>query len=320
MTNRPFWLAATLAIALSLDHLEAAENKPLPRKTPPSSTSNSSGFLVRTFSVTDLVSSLPSAPSEQDANWLPSLIMQAVAPDTWRPAGKGWVSLIRSQGCLVVCQTKEVHEQIGDLLEQLRRRQGESIVINVKFLRMPLGVAPPQESPPKTTGGPALRARPVTGADRSSKSPTPEVQGIELPEINLLDGQTVSFTTPSDTQEGVSHWSIQVVVSNDRRNLRVWLGDEMNKNSLATAWLSDGESMTIGLPLEELQTKDKPSASPSSSRGELMQRWLQLTPQLMFLEDGEERADDAQHRVARRPSPRNGSVNVTNAGILSQDY
>ncbi|MEN6405155.1 MAG: hypothetical protein ABFC77_01665 [Thermoguttaceae bacterium] len=315
---------AAMIVLLALGHCEGAKtnrpdpsNKPTPKQAPETKTVDPKGFDVRTYAVTDLIAPLPSSPSKQNIDWLPDLIMHTVRPDTWKP-GQGWISLIKPQGSLVVCQTKEAQEQIVDLLEQLRRGQDESVVINVNFLRMPLGVMPPEESPSKTTGGPTLRWRPVKASDKSPKSS--EVQGIELPEINVLNGQTVSFTTPSDAEGGVSHWSVQVVISSDRRSFRLWLGDATGKTSLATAWVSDGEPMTVGLPLEERRKADKPSDGPAIPRAEPMQRWLQLTPQLMVLEEEEERVGDAPQRVAQRPSPKNGSLDVTKASIGSQDF
>jgi general secretion pathway protein D len=72
-----------------------------------------------------------------DFETLIDLIEQTVAPTTWdHNGGKGNIAPSPTNLSLVVSQTQEVHEQIVDLLEQLRRMQDLQITIEVRFITL----------------------------------------------------------------------------------------------------------------------------------------------------------------------------------------
>ncbi|MCH8043335.1 MAG: hypothetical protein IID44_06410 [Planctomycetes bacterium] len=77
------------------------------------------------YPVADLVDSDPEtaySPDSADFDPLIELITAIIAPDSWEDAGGGGaVSAFAKAGALVVSQTHEVHEQIGQLLAALRR-------------------------------------------------------------------------------------------------------------------------------------------------------------------------------------------------------
>ncbi len=65
------------------------------------------------------------------------LITTVVAPTTWEEVGgPGSIAPFEPNLSLVVSQTQEVHEQIADLLEQLRRIQDLQVTIEVRFITL----------------------------------------------------------------------------------------------------------------------------------------------------------------------------------------
>jgi type II secretory pathway component GspD/PulD (secretin) len=78
-----------------------------------------------------------SGGSQADFQSLIDLIQNTVAPTTWNTlGGQGAIQPFATNLSLVVSQTQEVHEQIADLLEQLRRLQDLQVTIEVRFIRL----------------------------------------------------------------------------------------------------------------------------------------------------------------------------------------
>lgn len=72
-----------------------------------------------------------------DFQSLIDLIQTTVAPDTWQDVGgQGSISPFPTNLSLVISQTQEVHEQISDLLEQLRRMQDLQVTVEVRFITL----------------------------------------------------------------------------------------------------------------------------------------------------------------------------------------
>lgn len=69
---------------------------------------------------------------EFDAELLVNHIQSAVAPNSWRseanPGADAAIEAFERNGSLVICQTKENHEAIAEMLNQLRRNHGEEEV------------------------------------------------------------------------------------------------------------------------------------------------------------------------------------------------
>jgi general secretion pathway protein D len=73
--------------------------------------------------------------SQADFDSLIDLITSTIAPTSWDSAGGlGSVQEFETNLTLVVSQTQEVHEQIADLLQQLRRLQDLQVTIEVRFI------------------------------------------------------------------------------------------------------------------------------------------------------------------------------------------
>jgi general secretion pathway protein D len=79
----------------------------------------------------------PGGGVQPDFDSLIELITATVAPTTWSEVGgNGAVKEFATNLSLVISQTQEVHEQIADLLEQLRRLQDLQVTIEVRFINL----------------------------------------------------------------------------------------------------------------------------------------------------------------------------------------
>ncbi len=75
--------------------------------------------------------------TQADFQSLIELIQQTVAPTTWNTVGgQGAVMPFQTNLSLVISQTQEVHEEIADLLDQLRRLQDLQVTIEVRFITL----------------------------------------------------------------------------------------------------------------------------------------------------------------------------------------
>lgn len=75
--------------------------------------------------------------AQADFQSLIELITSTIAPTTWdEVGGPGAISEYRNNLSLVISQTQEVHEEIADLLAQLRRLQDLQVTIEVRFITL----------------------------------------------------------------------------------------------------------------------------------------------------------------------------------------
>ena len=92
--------------------------------------------------VTGSTPSIPFGPpsvggGQQNFQPLIDLIQSTVAQETWdATGGPGAIRPFETNLSLVVSQTQEVHEEIADLLEQLRRLQDLQVTIEVRFITL----------------------------------------------------------------------------------------------------------------------------------------------------------------------------------------
>jgi beta-lactamase regulating signal transducer with metallopeptidase domain len=80
----------------------------------------------------------PVKDAKADFEPLIELIQTTIAPHSWdETGGPGSISAFDTNLSLVVSQTQDVHEQIADLLTQLRRLQDQQIVLELRLLNVP---------------------------------------------------------------------------------------------------------------------------------------------------------------------------------------
>lgn len=74
---------------------------------------------------------------QADFDSLIELITSTIAPQSWDDVGgPGAIQGFETNLSLVISQTQEIHEQIADLLEQLRRLQDLQVTIEVRFITL----------------------------------------------------------------------------------------------------------------------------------------------------------------------------------------
>lgn len=194
---------------------------------------------------------------QADFDSLIELITTTIAPTTWdEVGGPGSVSGFETNLSLVVSQTQEVHEQIADLLEQLRRLQDLQVTIEVRFLTLNDGFAEQigvdfdfqiddnisvsnQDVAPAIPGmtnsrggiddvGPSI----MLGLDRATGLPTADfdipfstslaagpftsVGGAAVPSIVGSDGLNTGFAILSDIE---AFFLLQAAQADDRSNV-----------------------------------------------------------------------------------------------------
>ncbi len=75
--------------------------------------------------------------AQADFDSLIDLITSTIASQTWSDVGgPGTIDSFETNLSLVVSQTQEVHEEIADLLQQLRRLQDLQVTIEVRFITL----------------------------------------------------------------------------------------------------------------------------------------------------------------------------------------
>ncbi|HEX3999973.1 MAG TPA: hypothetical protein VHX65_15585 [Pirellulales bacterium] len=75
--------------------------------------------------------------NQADFDSLIELITSTVSPQSWDSnGGAGSIAPFNTNLTLVVSQTQEIHEQIADLLQQLRRLQDLQVTIEVRFITL----------------------------------------------------------------------------------------------------------------------------------------------------------------------------------------
>jgi general secretion pathway protein D len=80
---------------------------------------------------------MPGGAGSADFDSLVDLITATISPTTWdEVGGPGSIAPYRNNLSLVISQTQDVHDQIADLLSQLRRLQDLQVTIEVRFITL----------------------------------------------------------------------------------------------------------------------------------------------------------------------------------------
>ncbi|MGB9688696.1 hypothetical protein, partial [Thermogutta sp.] len=138
-----------------------------------------------------------------DFESLIDLIETTVAPDTWDTVGgPGSISPFPTNLSLVISQTQEVHEQISDLLEQLRRMQDLQVTVEVRFITLNdnfferIGVDFDFDIDDKIDGRRGVRfGQIVQGGDPTANPPTEPIR--DLTDRDNGKGVTVGLSAPN---------------------------------------------------------------------------------------------------------------------------
>ncbi len=223
-----------------------------------------------------------SAPAHEEASVdfdsLIELITATVAPDTWEDLG-GWGSIkpFPANLSLVVSQTQEVHDQIADLLEQLRRARNVQILLETEVVCAQEGVLQrlgyhfvSGDYAPLTPD----QARRLRGGIQTSD----QASARRLPRATLFDGQIAEMVISPEAErqrDGAGMLSLQGVVSNDRRSVRL----KFTHLDLAfgpqsggrTALLQDGHSLLVDVT-DLLPAADRHVGVPAAPGSRIFRR------------------------------------------------
>ncbi len=143
------------------------------------------------------------AAANADFDSLIDLITSTVATDTWAENGGGQAEIrpFPTNLSLVISQTQAVHEQIADLLSQLRRLQDLQVTIEVRFIRLNdsfferIGVDFDMNIVDKNIVG----ATPVPGGiNNIPGQPANNIQSATVGVLQSAPGSLPTFTTDLD--------------------------------------------------------------------------------------------------------------------------
>lgn len=213
-------------------------------------------LVTQVYAVADLVVPLPQPDAKPRPDFEPliKLITESVAPESWNDkGGTGSLAPFESNLSLVISQTADVHEQIADLLEELRRLQDVQVTLTLEPLRMS-----PEHfrdayrgriagNPQPLSNGQRRRLRETLDADR-------KVEKLQSPKITLFGGQ------PAEIAQGDISLKVVAAVSHDRRRVRLSLsvGADDALGVLAGARkvsVEDGQSLVFDVTEEQLASR-----------------------------------------------------------------
>jgi beta-lactamase regulating signal transducer with metallopeptidase domain len=169
----------------------------------------------------------PPSTTVSDFDSLIELITSVVAPTTWEDAdGPGSIAPFEENLSLIIRQTEEVHEEIVDLLEQLRRMQGIRSVLRMRGVEVSDDFCErhwPEMSDEKRAVVMDPNATKKVLDDLRSQGAGDISQVLNGPEVALLNGQQADLSTASLFRRTTANSRIllQAVVSNDRRSVRL---------------------------------------------------------------------------------------------------
>jgi hypothetical protein len=258
-----------------------------------------------TYNVADLVmplpvllakadSSLPTTKAKKtapgpDFDSLIDLITTTIKPTTWDTVdGPGSMAPFKANLSLVVTQTQEVHDEIVSLLEQLRRLQDITILLEAKIVVVPEGILPkyrkkdldhgdtrPQPSW-QTSGQPIGDFAGMLNPEQVKRLiETAQINGgnTALRRVTTMNGQLAVLPLP--TERGYPQaGEVQAVVSNDRRYVRFTL--VLDGKRTVSGSIADGNTMVVDL-------------APTEAKNALSRRLLLLTPKVIIAEEEEEK-------------------------------
>ncbi|MCH7727370.1 MAG: hypothetical protein IH991_12950, partial [Planctomycetes bacterium] len=193
------------------------------------------------YHVADLVIPIPNQPivlstkgplivatqpkqAEPDFDSLIQLITATIDAESWEEVGgPGSIAEFPTNLSLVVSQTKGVHKQIADLLDQLRRLQDIQVVMDIKRIQLSrrqlgrLGIN--LDAHGRTT----LSARQVELLT-TSLAKVGDANAFRWPRITLFNGQQIQLTAAHDAKHGKKAVLWMTPVATDQQSVRLTVG------------------------------------------------------------------------------------------------
>lgn len=226
---------------------------------------------------------------QPDFDGLMDLIESTVKPETWEVVGgPGTIRSFEPNLCIIVTQTQDVHEEITSLLEQLRRLQGVTVMLETRVVVVPEGSAPrlktiarqdgtrgPQRSvqPPRKRMG-AIDRREV---QRLIDAASNKDEAATTRRVTLMNGQQVKMPVGGQPT-GTWATTIQGVISSDFRFVR--LTAVIDEQETVFSSVDKGKTMVVDLPQDQAK---------QAANGPAMRRLLLITPTILIAQEEEQR-------------------------------
>lgn len=231
---------------------------------------------------------------------LVTLIRQTVEPDSWQEAG-GWGTIRENEKTLslVIRQTQDVHRQVSDLLDQLRRLQDIQVSLRMQTLELSqeffadwksdLVFEPLSDSTHRYMRLSSAEADEVRKAGNASL----------VPKVTLFNGQLCELRM--NEQDGMKlSWHVQPVVSGDRRSVRLGIGIDDGRSGAAgkavptsVTTVSDGDAILVevnGSTEKERRIVGEPIPGRPRAFRRVSQprRFVLIQPEVVVVEEEEE--------------------------------
>jgi hypothetical protein len=290
-------------------------------------------LLTVTYSVADLVVSFPGASPTgtaaksvltADYTSLMNLISTTIQPDSWEElSGPGSMTPYHTTFSLVIRQTQPVHDEIADLLGQLRRLADLAVLLKMTLVTVPeeeLRRHEPARSLVRETlpdSGKAKQNRSLVLNNDEAMQLMNDLKQcattsvIPVPKLCLVNGQTsdLIFDTPAIGTTRASSYGIKIhaVVAGDRKNLRLKLAAPVGDAARAlesTISFSARHQETIvrdvtrlldiyrqsqaGTPRAARDTPVTRETKIAASKTPGMREFLIITPQVLLAQEEEE--------------------------------
>jgi hypothetical protein len=236
------------------------------------------------------------APATPDFDSLIELITGTIASTTWEDVGgQGSIRPFEANLSIVVTQTQEVHKEITSLLEQLRRLQDVTVMLETRVVVVPGDVVPEgnrekideRSNAPGPFGQSGVQPTTLDAQQlrRLVDAATKNGSVTSLRRVTTLNGQMASISQPAEN--GVTHWvDIQSIISNDRRRVRLTL--VLDQQQTVSGSVNDGKTLLVDLPPldDKLQNGGQ---RPADAKASSTRRLLLVTPRIVIAEEEEER-------------------------------
>jgi bla regulator protein BlaR1 len=235
-----------------------------------------------------------------DFETLVHLLEATIAPSSWASSGgEGSIATSASNFSLVIRQSADVHDQIADLLEQLRRLQDVQIVLSAEPFELSqaalddwAGLEKIAELKKFAKGQTQVMSIPSASWDALPAKPKPDRQ---LPRITALNGQTfdLHLGERGSNSKRVGKLRMQPVATADLRAVRLTLGGLPRSGGQ-----DDGATMkavATTVPVDSLLLVDLEPAVADASAGDAQTRRLCLIRAKIVVLDPE------THSLTSRP-------------------
>jgi len=307
---------------------EISRERPLGAATRPEARAERNEAVhARVYSVADLMVPVPDPviiapepsavdggkPAKQEPSFdlLIDLITSTVHPDTWKKAGGvGSIAGYDRNLSLVVSQTREVHEAIIDLLEQLRSRRDVQFQLNVELVQLPprmveklaLDVNPEGRGIAMTPREARLLRAYVDEAD--------SVAFWRMGAVTLIRDQRALMPVTAEKDHfpnGDDEVVFQADISEDRRNVELTIAvnpDDLDNTARGARQATVADGQTFLCDISDRMSATTPRTStpilnrrPDRTRpfrqasGELkkLRTFLLITPKMLIKEEEESR-------------------------------